>query len=146
MTQQAFATPAEFAEALLAAPELLGELVAPLSAADQARRAGQLQRFLALVPVEYGRGVSNGQVTQDLEIREATTFRDGAAAAFADLQTALDARDPAATTRAAALLGTLEQQLAAASANKDVPDPDDVQATVDELTATLHGVMPAEWQ
>ncbi len=34
MTQQAFATPAELAEALLAAPELLGELVAPLSAAD----------------------------------------------------------------------------------------------------------------
>jgi high-affinity iron transporter len=125
---------------------LRGFRAAPLSAADQARRAGQLQRFLALVPVEYGRGVSNGQVTQDLEIREATTFRDGAAAAFADLQTALDARDPAATTRAAALFGTLEQQLAAASANKDVPDPDDVQATVDELTATLHGVMPAEWQ
>ena len=125
---------------------LRGFRAAPLSAADQARRAGQLQRFLALVPVEYGRGVSNGQVTQDLEIREATTFRDGAAAAFADLQTVLDARDSAATTRAAALFATLEQQLAAASTNKDVPDPDDVQATVDELSTTLRGVMPAEWQ
>jgi hypothetical protein len=37
-------------------------------------------RFLGLVPVEYARGVRNGQVTIDLEIREAVTFRDGAAA------------------------------------------------------------------
>ena len=47
-----------------------------------ARRRGcaqQLLRFLALVPVEYGRGVSDGRVTKDFEIQEAVTFRDGAA-------------------------------------------------------------------
>ena len=31
---------------------------APLSPAEQSRRAGQLLRFLSLVPVEYGRGVA----------------------------------------------------------------------------------------
>ena len=31
--------------------------------AEVVRRAGQVQRFLALVPVEYGRGVSDGRVT-----------------------------------------------------------------------------------
>ncbi|MBI1878137.1 MAG: hypothetical protein HYR94_07910 [Chloroflexi bacterium] len=66
---------------------------APLSPKEQARRAGQLLRYLSLVPVEYGRGVSGGQVTKEIEIQEAVTFRDGAAAAFADLQNLLDARD-----------------------------------------------------
>jgi len=32
--------------------------------------------------VEYGRGVANGKVLNDLEIEEALTFRDGANAAF----------------------------------------------------------------
>ena len=33
---------------------------APLIAAEQVRRAGQLERFLGLVPIEYGRGVADG--------------------------------------------------------------------------------------
>ncbi|MEZ4619017.1 MAG: hypothetical protein R2867_26370 [Caldilineaceae bacterium] len=37
---------------------------------EQVQRAGQLLRFLNLVGVEYGRGVRNGAVTSDLEIRE----------------------------------------------------------------------------
>ena len=47
---------------------------APLSPAEQSRRAGQLLRFLSLVPVEYGRGVVDGRVTKDLKIQEAITF------------------------------------------------------------------------
>ena len=49
---------------------------------EKLRRAGQLQRFLALVPIEYGRGVDDGRVTLDFEIQEAITFRDGAAQAL----------------------------------------------------------------
>ena len=55
-----------------------GFRAAPLSPDEQVRRAGQMLRFLSLVPVEYGRGVRNGQVAKDLEIREAITFDDGA--------------------------------------------------------------------
>ena len=98
--------------------QLRGFRAAPLSADEQVRRAGQLLRFLSLVPVEYGRGVRNGRVTLDLEIREAVTFRDGAAAAFADLQSLLDARDKAKSTQAAELLRTLDQQLQAAPARR----------------------------
>ena len=44
-------------------------------------------------PIEYGRGVDEGKVTRDFEIQEAITFRDGAAGAFADLESVLlDAR------------------------------------------------------
>ncbi len=127
-------------------PLLEGFRAAPLSAEEQARRAGQLLRFLSLVPVEYGRGVSSGKVTQDLEIREATTFRDGAAAAFADLQPALRQRNADATAQVAATLGTLEAQLASASTHTAVADPATVQQEVDSATALLRQTMPAEWQ
>ena len=42
---------------------LEGFRAAPLSADEQARRAGQMLRFLSLVPVEYGRGVRGGTVS-----------------------------------------------------------------------------------
>jgi len=83
-----------------------------LTKAEQARRAGQLLRFLSLVPVEYGRGVRNGQVTRDLEIQEAATFRDGAAAAFADIRSALEARDASKTQQIDALCGQIGRRCA----------------------------------
>lgn len=119
---------------------------APLSPKEQARRAGQLLRYLSLVPLEYGRGVSGGQVTKEIEIQEAVTFRDGAAAAFADLQNLLDARDPAKTRQAAELFEMLQMQLAAATTQTEVADPDLIQANADQLTTLLTEVMPAEWQ
>jgi high-affinity iron transporter len=60
---------------------LEGFRAAPLTQEDLARRAGQLLRFLSLVPMEYGRGVSGGQVTHDIEIQEAITFQAGATSA-----------------------------------------------------------------
>lgn len=125
---------------------LRGFRAAPLSAEDQTRRAGQMLRFLSLVPVEYGRGVQQGVVTRDLEIREAITFRDGAAAAFGDLQSLLEARDPAQTQKIGQLFAELERMLAAAGAQTEVAAPGVVQAKTDELANTLKAVMPSEWQ
>ncbi len=152
--QQAFAALREAARAGAGLPGALAQVetalrgfrAAPLSPDEQARRAGQLLRFLALVPVEYGRGVYNGTVTRDLEIREAITFRDGAAAAFADLQSLLEARDHARTEQVAQLFRTLEQQLTAAGAQTDVPDPSAIQASADQITTLLGQIMPPEWQ
>ena len=127
---------------------LRGFRAAPLSADAQSRRAGQLLRFLSLVPVEYGRGVKNGVVTRDLEIREAVTFRHGAAAAFADLESLLDAQNPAATQQIADLFATLEQQLRPASSGGAEPatDPAAIQSTTDQLTQLLKQTMPQAWQ
>ena len=67
---------------------------------EQLRRAGQFLRFLELVPVEYGRGVSDGRVTLDFEIQEAITFRDGAAQRVRRPRGDRSSRrDPAATER-----------------------------------------------
>jgi high-affinity iron transporter len=125
---------------------LHGFRAAPLSPAEQTRRAGQMLRFLSLVPVEYRRGVKGNTVTRDLEVREATTFRNGAAAAFGDLESLLEARDAARTGTTRELLAKLEADLAAAGRHADVPTPDTIQATTDELLATLKAAMPSEWQ
>ena len=125
---------------------LSGFRAAPLSAAEQSRRAGQLLRFIALVPVEYARGVKDGQVTIALEIQEAATFRDGAAAAFNDLRSILDTRDAATTRQAAQAFDVLEQQLLAAKDQSQIAAPADIQSSADHITALLQKAMPAEWQ
>ena len=119
---------------------LIGFRAAPLSAEESARRAGQLLRFISLVPVEYERGVRNGEIVADIEIQEALTFREGAAAAFTDLQPALAQFDAEATTQVSALLQQVEAQI------REVADPAALRGTVDEITAALTSIMPAEWQ
>ncbi len=64
---------------------LTGFTAAPFTPEEAARRAQQLLQFLELVPVEYGRGVKDTNVTRDFEIQEAVAFRTGAVGAFADL-------------------------------------------------------------
>lgn len=125
---------------------LRGFRAAPLSPTERSRRAGQLKRFLALVAVEYGRGVSGTTVTRDFEIVEAITFRDGAAAAFADLEDLLQQRDEAKTARAAELFQSLEEKLSAAAAQTAVTPPDEVEGQVTELGQLLTELMPPEWQ
>jgi high-affinity iron transporter len=98
------------------------------------------------VSVEYGRGVKGGQVTVDLEIQEATIFRDGAAAAFTDLRSILDARDPVVSQQIASGFDTLEQQLADAKSHARVASADLIQTQIDQLTSQFKQIMPTEWQ
>lgn len=125
---------------------LQGFRAAPLSPADQVRRANQLLRFLSLIPVEYGRGVSGGNVTVELEVREAITFRDSAAAAFADLRSLLDQRDAAASAKVDKMLNDLGAQLTAAGNGSTVAQPAAIETATAEINKTLTGIMPAEWQ
>lgn len=138
-------------------PELLGEKIlpvedslnnfraAPLSPAEQSRRAGQLLRFLSLVPVEYNRGVAEGRVTLDLEIQEAITFHAGSYAAFSDLKDLLDARDHAQTVRADALFKSVGEQLSETGTGKSVASPEAIKFQTDELSAILEDLVPEEW-
>ena len=125
---------------------LEGFRAAPLSADETLRRAGQLDRFLRLVAIEYGRGVSDGRVTKDFEIQEAITFRDGAAAAFADLEPRLLARDAAATRRVKAVLASLGASLVTASRGGTPVDPSTLDATVASAVDDLGVLYPAEWK
>jgi high-affinity iron transporter len=125
---------------------LRGFRAAPLSAAEQQRRASQLLRFTALIAVEYERGVKGNMVTIPLEIDEAATFRDGASAAFSDLRSLLEERDPAKTQEVADLFAGLEKSLLEAKKQSSVTDPSQIQASVDQIGTLLGEIMPAEWQ
>jgi high-affinity iron transporter len=125
---------------------LAGFRAAPLSDAELVRRAGQLERFLRLVPIEYERGVKDGRVTLDFEIQEAVTFRDGAASAFHDVEPSLVARDAASTTRLGKALDELGGMLADTARGVDVAAPEDVRATTENALALIGMLYPASWK
>ena len=138
--------PAQLVEKISAVENVLNNFrAAPLSPSEQSRRAGQLLRFLSLVPVEFSRGVVDGRVTTDLEIQEAITFHKGAYTAFSDLKNLLDARDHAQTVRADALFKSMSEQLADTSTGKAVADPEVIQSQTEELTGLLKTLIPKEW-
>ena len=130
----------------LAETALEGFRAAPLSSAEQLRRAGQLQRFVKLVPIEYGRGVRDGRVVLDFEIQEAITFSDGATSAFRDLESILLRRDPIATRRLHDSLERLGAQLGAATRGSSVASPDTVSATADEALELAGSIYPPAWK
>jgi high-affinity iron transporter len=123
-----------------------GFRAAPLSQEELQRRAGQVERFLKLVPIEYGRGVEDGRVTLDFEIQEAITFRDGAAAAFRDVQPVLLARDRVRSRRVAAILGQLGDALGNASRGTSVASPELVESRSARALDLLAGLYPSEWR
>jgi high-affinity iron transporter len=118
---------------------------APLSEADQARRAGQLLRYLSLIPVEYGRGVQQGQVLIELEIQEAQAFLEGARASFADLRLPLREIDADETAQIESALTRLDEALAATSARTAIADPATIAADAEDATRRLNALYPQSW-
>jgi high-affinity iron transporter len=130
-----------------AARAIEGFTAAPFTPDEAARRAQQLLRFLALVPVEYGRGVKGTHVNLDFEIQEASAFRTGAAAAFADLRDQLAKRDPARTEVAAAGIDRLGRLVGVATEQRDgVPETDVVEAETTRVQDALNAAMPEPWK
>jgi high-affinity iron transporter len=125
---------------------LEGFRAAPLSNEEEIRRAGQFLRFLALVPVEYSRGVSDGRVTVPFEIQEAITFRDGAAQAITDLEGVLAERDAAAMDRIDTLVAELGTHLDAATQGRAVAPPETIEATAEEALDLAERIFPDEWK
>lgn len=119
---------------------------APLSPEEKTRRAGQLLRYVSLVAVEYGRGVSNGRVTKQFEIQEAVTFHEAALAAFNDLQDLLAKSDPTATQKVSVLIDGLGRHLQSANTGGVVAAGVQLSAEADELINILENLMPAEWK
>ena len=124
---------------------LEGFRAAPLDPAEQARRAGQLDRFLRLVPIEYDRGVEGTRVTLAFEIQEAISFRDAVAAALADISPELLARDPAATRELTAIVAALGVTLDAAGAGRAAP-AETVRARTDRALELIDDLYPDSWK
>lgn len=118
---------------------------APLSEADKARRAGQLLRYLSLIPMEYGRGVKDGQVLLDLEVQEAIAFLDGARASFSDLRLPLQQINPQETAAVDATLTHLDQALLGTSKRTAIADPAVIAADADDAAKRLNAILPKAW-
>jgi high-affinity iron transporter len=125
--------------------QLRGFRAVPLTVEEQSRRANQLIRFLSLVPVEYRRGVRNGEVTLDIEIQEAVTFLNGSQAALEDLWPQLTEADPAARAEITTLLDRIDAQLASASRREAVEAPETLEAETNQALDLLRAAFPAEW-
>ncbi|WP_205699220.1 FTR1 family protein [Conexibacter sp. SYSU D00693] len=126
---------------------LEGFTAAPFTDEEAARRAQQLLRFLALVPVEYGRGVQDGKVTKDFEIQEAVAFRTGAKSAFDDLRDQLAKADEASTRAAAAGLDRLGGAVDRAQRTPDaVASADAVEGLTERTEQLLRQAMPERWE
>ncbi|MBI1279969.1 MAG: iron permease [Anaerolineaceae bacterium] len=119
---------------------LKGFRAAPLSETDQARRAGQLIRFVDLVAIEYKRGIRDGVVVKDIEIQEATTFLEASTAAFNDISQTLEKQDVDKSNRVATLLAQMKTQI------QTTADPNALQASVDDIQKTLKEIVPEKWQ
>lgn len=122
-----------------------GFRAAPLTDVEQGRRAGQLLRFLSLVPIEYGRGVNGTQVTKDIEIEEAITFQHGATAALTDLLTTLQAIDPVKTAEVQRLMSEQTAKLDATSKRTAVTPAAEIESNTAGTTAILKEIMPEAW-
>ncbi len=117
----------------------------PLSNEELVRRTGQLIRYISLVPIEYERGVEDGQIFLAFEIQEAVTFMGGAQAAFADLRSALYADNPELVDTVQTQLDAIEADLAAANRNEAVVPVRDMQANMRALNDNLSLLLPEEW-
>ena len=118
---------------------------APLTEADKARRAGQLLRYLSLIPIEYGRGVKQGQVLLDLEIQEARAFLDGARAAFADLRLPLREIDAAETTAIERASSSSTRRWRRQPPARRWPSRRRSQAEADGAADRLQAIVPPAW-
>lgn len=125
-----------------------GFRAAPLSDREVRARASQVTRFLALVPVEYGRGVklNAGQavVAQEVEVNEARTFLAGSTAALTDLAPLLP--DPVAARRLSAGFAALTTALTPQGMQAEVPAPSDLSGRVETLLTEVRATLPADWQ
>jgi high-affinity iron transporter len=85
---------------------------ASLSPDERDRRVQLLARFLALVPVEYEKGVRDGDIAIAFEYFEAGLFRDRAEMLFGDLGYDLAARSPQAFDRLSAIFKEMQALIA----------------------------------
>ena len=123
-----------------------GFTAAPFTAEEQARRAGQLTRFVELIPVDYDHGTEDGKVTIPFELQESMAFTEAAISAFSDLEEELSQRNPRATARVAHALDRLKGYVKDAQDGKGVASQDTMESTQGRASDTIENLLPDEWK
>lgn len=119
---------------------LAGFIPIPLTEGELSARAGQMLRYLTLIPLEYNAGVRNGTIINDVEYMEALTFTENALTAFKELKHAL-------TTQPADALTQVETQFTALdSAIRNHEDERIVRETTFAITLAVSKMLPSAWR
>jgi high-affinity iron transporter len=123
-----------------------GFTAAEFTAAEQARRAQQLLRFVELIPIEYDHGVDGTRVTVPFELQEALAFHKAGVAALADLEAELERRDAAALNVAEDELRKLGAYSSEAADGRRVATVETVKESASRATDALEGAYPQQWK
>jgi high-affinity iron transporter len=123
-----------------------GFTAAPFTAEEQARRAGQLTRFIELIPVDYDHGTDDGKVTSQFEIQESMAFADAAVSAFSDLEEELAKRNPAATKRVAQVVDRLRGYVKDAGDGRRVTSQGTMESTQKRASDMVAALLPDGWK
>jgi high-affinity iron transporter len=123
-----------------------GFTAAPFTAEEQARRAGQLTRFVELIPVDYDHGTEDNKVTIPFELQESMAFTEAAISAFSDLEEELAKRDAAATEHVSRTLDTLKGYVKDAQTGKRVTPQDTMESTQQRASDMIDDLLPDDWK
>jgi high-affinity iron transporter len=123
-----------------------GFTAAPFTKEEQARRAGQLVRFVELIPTDYGHGIDGTKVTSQFELQESRAFADAGESAFSDLEEALGKRNPGATKQVGAILDRLRGYVKDAQDGKRVVTLDTMKATQKRASDMIDDLLPSDWK
>jgi high-affinity iron transporter len=123
-----------------------GFTAAPFTDEEQVRRAGQLTRFLDLMPIEYDHGTDDGRVTIPFELQEAAAFHDAIEQSFSDLEPVLLKRDARAVAAVERDIDTLGRYVRDAHEGERVVSQDDFDAVHDSIGDRLDALFPDEWK
>lgn len=119
---------------------LSGFVAAPLTEVEMSRRAGQMLRFLALIPVEYDRAVRLGTVVNAVEYQDALRYYDNARVSFADVKAVIEQSDAAQAQDIENNFRGLEAQL------QQLEDPSVVQNVTFEIASGMNDLIPSRWR
>jgi high-affinity iron transporter len=125
--------------------DLDGFTAAPFTPEEQARRAGQLTRFLDLIPIEYRDGTEDGRVTIPFELQEAVAFHEGVEQAFTDLEPEMAKRDAAETATVERELAQLGRYVSEANERIEIVDEGEVEDLHERISERLDELFPEEW-
>jgi high-affinity iron transporter len=109
-----------------------------LSADDIRERSQLLYIFTDLIYIEYRDGVRNGEITIEIEYREAVTFREQAQSIYEELRPIIDQNDANAAARLEILLSEMEGIML------ELGSAGDLQARVDEAKTVISATLPLD--
>jgi high-affinity iron transporter len=120
---------------------LTGFNAAPLTDIELSRMAGQMMRYLTLVPLEYDKAVENGQIINNEQYEEAVSYLQVGRMAYKNLKPSIDSRLPLngddPIVPQLDHLSTLLIQFA---------NPADVQKSIYAVLQSLGNRLPVTWR